>query len=514
MSYRLLFILLLASCASAQKAVTPEDFANTITPQDLKNHLTIIAGPEMEGRNTPSQGLEKAADYITSQFSKAGLKPGNKGSFRQTYPLYKDSTAEEVFSFNGKKFVPYTDYAAFYTQTNNVTLNFDEYVFVGYGIKDENRDDYKNIDVKDKMVVLFSGTPKNYQSSKTGRLSASSIGNRIRFAVEQGAKAVLIVTEKLPPRMAGNVSYRYGASRNEKTESGPQPIIFMANNNVVSAVSGESMETIISALDNGTAPLGIQQGKISIGYKSNEATASASNIIGVVEGSDKKDEYVIVTAHYDHVGKDAEGKIYYGADDDGSGTVSVLEVAEAFAKAKKAGKGPRRTVIFMTVSGEEKGLWGSEYYTSNPIFPLEKTSANLNIDMIGRIGDGYQGKENAENYVYVIGDDKLSTDLTLISDMVNSKYTKLKLDRKYNDPGDPERFYYRSDHYNFARNGVPAIFYFNGVHADYHKPTDTVDKINFELMAKRAQLIFHTAWEMASRDEMLKRDLKLSSGVR
>jgi Zn-dependent M28 family amino/carboxypeptidase len=232
-------------------------------------------------------------------------------------------------------------------------------------------------------------------------------------------------------------------------------------------------------------------------------------VLGVLEGTDKKDEYVMITSHYDHVGKRADGTIYYGADDDGSGTTTILELAEAFAEAKKAGKGPRRSIIFMTVSGEEKGLWGSAYYADNPLFPLEKTTVDLNIDMVGRVGEEYQKDKDSLNYVYIIGDDKLSSDLAVITDQVNSKYTKMKLDRKYNDPNDKNRFYYRSDHYNFAEKGVPVIFYFNGVHADYHRPTDTPDKINYPLMAKRGQLIYQTALEMANREEMLKRDKKL-----
>src|SRR5690606_34900793 len=154
-------------------------------------------------------------------------------------------------------------------------------------------------------------------------------------------------------------------------------------------------------------------------------------------------------------------------------------------------------------------LWGSQYYSEHPIFPLEKTTVDLNIDMVGRVGEEYQKSKDSANYVYVIGDDKLSTDLTPITEEVNKKYTKMVLDRKYNDPNDKNRFYYRSDHYNFADKGVPVIFYFNGVHADYHRPTDTPDKINYPLMAKRGQLIYHTALEIANRDEMLKRDLKL-----
>ena len=203
-----------------------------------------------------------------------------------------------------------------------------------------------------------------------------------------------------------------------------------------------------------------------------------------------------------------DSTIYYGADDDGSGTVGVLELAEAFAKAKAAGKGPRRTIVFMTVSGEEKGLWGSEYYSLHPLFSLAKTTADLNIDMIGRI-DPKRKHGDSTNYIYVVGDDKLSSDLRKINEAANQKYTKLELDYKYNDPNDKEFIYYRSDHYNFAKNGVPIIFYFNGTHADYHRPTDTPDKINYELMAKRARLVFFTAWEMANRKELLKRDLPL-----
>jgi Zn-dependent M28 family amino/carboxypeptidase len=215
---------------------------------------------------------------------------------------------------------------------------------------------------------------------------------------------------------------------------------------------------------------------------------------------------VVLTAHYDHEGKRGDSVIYYGADDDGSGTVSIIELAEAFAQAKKAGRGPRRSIVFMTVSAEEKGLLGSAYYGANPIYPMEKTTVNLNIDMIGRI-DPTRKEGDSLNYVYIIGDDKISSDLKPISEAAN-KMVKLELDYRFNG-NDPQRFYYRSDHYNFAKYGVPIIFYFNGTHADYHRPTDTPDKINYPLMEKRARLIFYTAWDMSNRAEMLKRDMPL-----
>ncbi|MBL7868582.1 MAG: M28 family peptidase [Flavobacterium lindanitolerans] len=223
----------------------------------------------------------------------------------------------------------------------------------------------------------------------------------------------------------------------------------------------------------------------------------SENIWAFIEGSEKPDEILVISAHYDHVGM-KNGQVYNGADDDGSGTVALLEIAKAFMLAKKDGHGPKRSILFLHVTGEEHGLHGSRYYVEHPLFPLKNTIADLNIDMIGRRDDKH--KDNG-NYVYLIGSDRLSTDLHKISENANKEYTKLELDYKYNDRNDPERIYYRSDHYNFAKNGIPSLFYFNGVHEDYHKATDTPDKIEYDLLQKRAQLVFVTAWELANRKE-------------
>jgi len=222
------------------------------------------------------------------------------------------------------------------------------------------------------------------------------------------------------------------------------------------------------------------------------------NVLAYIEGTTYPDEVLVISSHYDHVGIDDEGNIYNGADDGGSGPMALLEIAEAFKKAKEDGYGPKRSVLFLLLTGEEKGLVGSKFYTENPVFPLANTVANLNADMIGRIG---VGMEDAGDYVYLIGSDKLSTELHEISEAANAKYIGMKLDYTFNDENDPNRFYYRSDHYNFAKHDIPIIFYFNGVHADYHKPTDTPEKIEYDLLAKRAQLVFVTAWEVANRAE-------------
>lgn len=508
MKNRLFFLvlLLISLGTTAQKNNNPAVYAKTITAQDLRKNLGVIASAEMEGRNTPSPGLEKAADYIIENFKKYGVQPGNNGSYRQTYKLTKGAPGEMGLTIDGAKFEPYVDFAPGMGMPDSLDLDFKSYVFVGYGIVDDKQDDYAGADVKGKLVIFINGEPKGYTAPKTGRNSPTYIFNKIRAAYTKGAAAVLVIREDLPSRLSGLGAYR--PETNNPRRGGSFPVFYI-NDNVVRRVSGYDLNSVIGAIGTEVSIPLENQADIHLKYHSEQSVDYASNVIGIVEGSDKKDEYVVVSAHYDHVGKDNDGHIYYGADDDGSGTVGLMELAEAFATAKKKGAGPRRTVVFLAVSGEEKGLWGSEYYTQHPVFPLDKTSVDLNIDMIGRIGTEYLKDKDAENYIYVIGDDKLSTDLAPLSDKVNASYLKMKLDRKYNDPNDPERFYYRSDHYNFASKGVPVIFYFNGVHADYHKPTDTIDKINFDLMAKRAQLVFYTSWEMANRDAMLKRDLKL-----
>ncbi len=230
--------------------------------------------------------------------------------------------------------------------------------------------------------------------------------------------------------------------------------------------------------------------------KRNENLNDSENIWAYIEGSEKPNEIIVISAHYDHVGTKND-KIYNGADDDGSGTVAILEVAKAFAKAKKEGHGPKRSILILHFTGEEHGLHGSRYYSENPLFPLQNTIANINIDMIGRRDEAHA---NSNNYIYLIGSDYLSTDLYNICEEVNKKYVHLELDYKYNDKKDPNRFYYRSDHYNFAKNGIPSVFLFNGTHADYHKPTDTVEKIEFDALTKRTQLAFAVAWDLANRE--------------
>jgi Zn-dependent M28 family amino/carboxypeptidase len=466
--------------AGATTSTNPEKYARTITASDLSRHLYIIASREMEGRETGMPGERKAAAYIENEFRRVGLTPGNKGNYHMFYNVYQDSLTGAALEVNGKAFELNRDFNVNIATNIEATMRFNEVVYLGSSALDT----VKAANLAGKLVML-------------NRTSGAGVFNTL---VSKGVAGILYITNEYP---RAQPAARKGNQTLNIFRRNVAPQQYFISESVAKAILKEDVSKDVQYK---TFPA-----QVLLSTKKTPVPLETSNVIGIIEGTDLKDEYLVITAHHDHIGM-RDTVINYGADDDGSGTVSVIELAEAFSLAKKEGKGPRRTIVFMTVSGEEKGLWGSDVYGSNPIYPLEKTTANLNIDMIGRI-DPKRGKADSLNYVYVVGDDKLSSDLRPISEAANKKYTRLGLDYKFNEPNDPMRIYYRSDHYNFAKHGVPIIFYFNGTHEDYHKPTDTPDKINYPLMAKRAQFVFYTAWEMANRNAMLKRDIPLDTSV-
>ncbi|MBJ6117804.1 M28 family peptidase [Pontibacter sp. BT310] len=529
--------LLASGCASTNNsAKSPETnaeklraaattYGQTITAADLSKHLNIIASDEYEGRNTGEKGQKMAAAYIAKEFKEDGLTgPVTAGSnpYYQTFDLEKSQWGEGHILIGDKKFLMMQDFFVLGSspyQTEQTT----DVVFAGYGIDDEKYSDYANVDVTGKMVVVLAGEPKgsngNYLIS--GTTKASDWGNDYRSkrnaATKRGAKSVLIVTgtsaDEFNSLTQRYKSYASRPSLGLKSEGKQENAAVMFVSPVAGAALLNTTPEKLLAYSSNVAKAGKPVASAFTAPKNVKVVTSrittpvpTENVLGFIEGSDKKDEVVVVTAHYDHVGieQDAPGddKIFNGANDDGSGTVAVIELAEAFAQAKKEGKGPRRSILFMTVTAEEKGLLGSEYYSENPIFPLANTVANVNIDMIGRMDFDHE-KQNDSNYIYVIGSDKLSSELHSINEEANQKYVNLKLDYKFNDENDPNRFYYRSDHYNFAKNGIPIIFYFNGVHADYHKASDSVDKILFDSAEKVARLAFYTTWELANRDNRI-----------
>lgn len=523
MQKQLCTVLLVAASMAAMAQKNPEKYAGTITKDDLKKQLTIIAGPEMEGRETGTEGQRRAAAYIASQFKAFGLKPApGTTDYQQFYAIGYDSLVTSSVTIGGKTLQRGKDYVDETGSNNTGNVNANGIVFVGYGIGDAKYDDYSGKDVKGKAVVFFTGEPKQEDGNYviTGTKVFSTWGNprsglvqKAMLAKQKGAAMVIVINSGMDTISTSyaNISKRT-QMRLVKTDGEGVNCITVAAAGAKDVVGEQFLSTALAkAKKNELLNTDNYSASTAVAYSFTEQkfNSNASNVAGYIEGTDKKDEYVILTGHYDHLGM-RNGQIYYGADDDGSGTCSVLEMAEAFAKAKADGNGPRRTVVFMTVSGEEKGLWGSEYYSEHPLFPLDKTSVDLNTDMVGRL-DTERKTDDTLNYVYVIGHNKLSTDLAEINEAVNNKYTKLVLDYKYDDPADPNRIYFRSDHYNFARKGVPILFYYDGMlKADYHRPTDTVDKIYWDIYEKRVRMIFHTAWEMANRNDMLKRNIPLN----
>ena len=504
----------------------PSKYASLITGASLKKQLTIIASDQMEGRETGTEGQRKAASYIESQFKEIGLiQPAGLNGYQQFYPLYQDSTLTASLMIGNKTAAFGKDYFIPVSSNESGKYKAKKIVFAGYGIDDPNYSDYAKLEVKGKVVVFFLGEPKiegKYLVSGTSRSSEwtyPGLSKKLSLAAAKGAVGALIINpgqEVFAQRMVDNGKITNLYFPRHINESKPVNYALVSHS-FAKSLLGKNGDTLVKIARN-ALPFDKQwhleiKNKLSYEYVKYRTIVNASNVIGIIEGTDKKDEYVFLTGHYDHLGKH-DGKIYYGADDDGSGTCAVIEMAAAFAKAAYDGNRPRRTLVFMTVSGEEKGLWGSEFYSDHPIYPLIKTSADLNTDMIGRL-DTDRKTDDTLNYVYVIGHDKLSSELPGINEGANNKYTQLKLDYKFDDPNDPNRIYFRSDHYNFARKGVPILFFYDGMlKADYHRPTDTVDKINWDLYEKRARMIFLTAWEIANRNELLKRDIPLAAGSR
>jgi hypothetical protein len=522
--YTILFlaaITLVLSAAMRKGGSNPNKYAESITAGDLRKHLTVLASDAFEGRETGEKGQKMAAEYISSFFGSIGVPAQKDGSWFQQVKLIKISGGTSSFEIvnNGTstKFTPQTDYY-YASSTPDVSITTDEIVFAGYGIDDEKYSDYKLHDsafYNGKVLVILDGEPQNggiftiTGESKPGKWTKQRRA-KLEAAKKHKVRAIIVVSSDYSKskEAAQHSIDGYSLLLDEPGQgTDPNPPVFHMSEaamNTILASAGEKQT--IADLRNGInasgKPIGLSiKTTALVVVTRNEEKIVTENVLGFVEGSDLREEVIVITAHYDHLGKH-DGVVFNGADDDGTGTVAVMELAEAFMKAKQDGFGPRRSVLFMTVSGEEKGLLGSAWYVHHPVYPLEKTMCDLNIDMIGRVDDEHSADSN---FVYVIGSDKISPDLKKCIEAQNKKYTKLKLDYRYDDEKDPNMFYYRSDHYNFAKNGIPVAFFFNGTHADYHKETDEVSKINFSLMQKRTRLVFYAAWDLANRNKTLAR---------
>ncbi|POY35833.1 peptidase [Solitalea longa] len=510
-------LLFMAACGIASAQSVAGKFAENIDAPLLRKHLSIIASDEFEGRETGQKGSLLAADYIAAQFKSFGLEAPVNGSYFQSVPLVEKSIGDAAITVNGTVFKFAEDFLVT-GSSMPPSLNFKEsnFLFAGYGINDQLWNDFAKVDVTDKVVLILNGEPmdKTGKSLITGKQGFSDYTldprKKLRDLQAMHPRLIIAVYPNLRASMANYASQIKAKSIDFATKQNMPsrtPVVYISEELAAELLKskGKTVEELMAQLiASGKPQSAVVNQKFELTFKMNEIPVKAMNVMGFLPGTDLKDEVLVLSSHYDHIGI-INGKINNGADDDGSGTTSVLAMAQAFSEAKKAGKGSRRSILFLTFTGEEKGLLGSQWYSDNPVIPLDKTIADLNTDMVGRIDNAHLVDTN---YVYLIGSDKLSTDLHKLSEVANTESVNIKLDYKYNDPKDPNRFYYRSDHYNFARHGIPVIFYFNGVHEDYHQPGDKVEKIHFNLMAKRVKLIFTTAWNLANADKRPVVDVK------
>lgn len=513
--------LLMASCYAQVKPIAPNKdairFSKAINPTDGYKHLSVLASDAFEGRETGTKGAWMAADYIRDYFKTIGLKGPVDGSYFQKIDLVNVTLKESHVTVNGQPKEYKKDFIVTPSLINDKGFMFstDEVVFVGYAIKKDNYNDFANADIKGKVVMMFSaGDPTLKPGARIDRATyRAMLADRAKYFADNNVKAVILIdpmvdriTENTKQALdKGRVLVKTNAAL-EAQNAAPRISISTEVANELLKAANTTVADLQKKISESQAPASqVLNVPFSASATKSETSVRCENVLGYLEGSDPvlKKEVLVLTGHYDHIGlvddPNATDKVNNGADDDGSGTTGVLLMAKAFMDAKKAGKGPKRSILFMTVVGEEKGLWGSEWYSEHPVFPVENTIADLNTDMIGRIGEEYLGKPDSANYIYSVGSRMLSSDLANLSESVNATYTKMKLDYKYDDPKDPEQIYYRSDHYNFAKLGIPIIFFYDGMlQQDYHRPGDEVSKINFKLMTKRAHLTYYTAWELAN----------------
>ena len=508
--------LMLASAAGAANLPLPTAEATTsITARDLKMHLSFLASDELGGRYTLSPSNRVAARYLASQLESYGYRGAARdGSFLQRVPLtYRDvdrGASRVTLNIAGaKREFSYADgFLADVPTDMNINGGI---VFVGYGVSSPNNkyDDYAGLKVKGKIVVMLNGTPdalKNMRLSDDEQAETAALAHGAIGAVRIPDAQTLVSWDQLKVWQGGQQQLglppRTTASGKSLPEITAGPDLIKA---IAKAMGKESSD--LTSSPNKLKPIELAASaeiKLRVDVKD---APPAQNVAGILDGADPKlkDEYVVFSAHYDHLKTSDRGEVYHGADDDGSGTVSVLEIAQAFS----LGPRPMRSILIVFHTGEELGLFGSEYNTDyEPVVPLQKLVADFNIDMVGRSrpagdDDPRDARLTDKDSIYIIGADKLSTELNRLNEETNLATARMKFDYTYNDEKHPERFYYRSDHYNYAKHGIPIIFYFTGVHRDYHKPSDVVEKIDFEKMERIDRMIFATGWRVANLDHRL-----------
>ncbi len=516
-----LFVSLIACSGSQKTSQIPEanilDFVETITTEGLKADLSVLAHDSLEGRDTGSKGLEKAAKYLSGRYKALGLTPvGDNNTYEQHFDLTTPITNSYEYILKDANGTVVDHSKLTKTETSNFSTIFGgsdnvsgDIVFVGLGISDkENGVNQIPEGVAGKWLMMFSVqgvTNTRALQQQMAKDGAAGVILIYTDGVEEFDKAVEAKQSSLGSR--GRMSLAYMQSDAQKA---PQQAWQRIHPELAAKLLGletsEQLTELSASIQEAPASFEAKALNYSLEHKvdAETVTVTTSNMVAFLEGSDPKlkDEVVVLSSHYDHVGigrPDSTGDtIYNGADDDGSGTTGVLNTAQAMIAAKNAGAGPRRSVLFLHVAGEEKGLLGSRYYSDHPIYSIENTVANINVDMIGRVDKEH---EDNKDFIYVIGGEIISSGLDSLLQEANAASVNIDLSKRYNDLNDPNQFYRRSDHWNFGRLGIPFIFFFNGVHADYHRPSDQIENIEWGPLTKRTKLLYVTTAMIANSDE-------------
>lgn len=552
-----IFVFSVAGCSLLSKTSAPTtqelntqlySYQDVITPELLKDHLMVFASDEFMGRETATEHERMAADYLITEYQKLNLSGGGvNSSYLQAFELDATVTDSLVFTLTSPSGVsttsrlsqgnaPNAEFQMVFGGSDNLS---GEVIFLGFGVADDASgiNQVAGAEIEGKWVMVFRDIPYIHDGEE---LISSTITNNVRIGalLQAGATGVMYISESDPLEFAASVeagtailskpsnlrlSYRESAGFR-----GFGRAVAEARADVAAEMIGISLEDLPAYKENLIASMAAQAAvsktestetqeedvtaifqPVASGYQltfqpyRREVKLESNNVLAFLEGSDPvlKEEVVILTSHYDHIGitlPDASGDmINNGADDDGSGTISLVGVATAFSKAAENGVRPKRSVLFLNVSGEEKGLLGSRYYSDHPVYPIEKTVANLNSDMVGRSDEAHLS-EGVTEYVYLIGGPIISSGLDSLVTVANQKSGNVLLDYHYNDLNDPNQFYRRSDHWNFGRLGIPFSFFFTGVHEDYHRPSDHPEKIDYNKLSKISRVIFGSAIELAN----------------
>lgn len=518
-------LLLLSACKTVELPLTPAQrtekgygYAQMITAERIRPHVYALADDSMGGRDTGSEGEVKAALYLARHHANLGLRPvGDDNTYFQGFDLLANRTDGYEFTFTGAQ-------SSFTLRVDNENSDpilvsagapghhDGDIVFAGLGITDASLgiDHLAGIDVRGKYVLIYGDIPASVTGWNPQRRFRDLILTR-------GAKGILAISlmdsdefletldlmrkgfqEPDGMRLAympqsGRLFFQYYSI----TPHTASRLTGLANEH---AVRQQYADLSVNPAAFSPKPLDT---RLSVYGRTGDVTVKSRNVAALLPGSDPDvaHEVVVLMAHYDHVGfgpADESGdRLHNGADDNASGTTALLAIADALVEARKQGVGPRRSVLFLHVSGEEKGLLGSRYYSDHPILPIENTVANINMDMVGRI-EAARYATGDTNYVYLIGASLISSRLDSLTSVANAKTANIFLDPKMNDLNDPQQIYRRSDHWNFGRLGVPFVFFFSGLHDDYHRPSDSPDKITYEVMAKRVRLAYGLTLEIAN----------------